>query len=362
MLNPILLTLLVFGLGISYYDIKKGKIKNLSILALILVAIFINIFLTKSFINFPLASLLNILLAAIIGIIIWLGGVWSAADTKLFVALNFLFPVNFYQTSYGHFPGFFILLNSSVPLFLFLFIQLITKTSFREIKKALSFYLRPIFILKIFLAGGAMLCLSSLIQHFLKISIDYPVWLVVLFTLFWLVERKIKMSLSYFFAIVILFSLLLTLLSDLPLMTPNYLISVVYFSLMVFLLFVLLSLGESVFTRSVKIANLKEGMIPAEMIVKEGGRFVKKPITFASFLILLRQGSMEQPLVGFNPDGLEKEEIAQIHSLSARGLLVADGLKVSLVIPFAPVLFLGGLLTYFFHGSLYNIINIIINH
>jgi len=93
-------------------------------------------------------------------------------------------------------------------------------------------------------------------------------------------------------------------------------------------------------------------MIPAEMIVEEKGNFVKQPITFLTFLSLLRQRARQKPLIGFNPDGLEKEEVEEIQSLCKKGLLKFEELKISITIPFAPILFGGASLTYFFHGSL----------
>lgn len=84
MTNPILLTLLIFGAWISYYDLKKGKIKNYSLLFLVLVSIFINVYFTRASIEFPLVSFLNILSAIFVGVAIWLSGLWSAADAKVF--------------------------------------------------------------------------------------------------------------------------------------------------------------------------------------------------------------------------------------------------------------------------------------
>jgi len=80
------------------------------------------------------------------------------------------------------------------------------------------------------------------------------------------------------------------------------------------------------------------------------GNFVKRPITFLTFLGLLRQRAKEGPVVGFNPDGLEKEEIEKIQSLSEKGLLKFEELKISITMPFAPILFFGALLTYFLKG------------
>jgi hypothetical protein len=347
MLNPIFLALLVFGIWISYSDIKKGKIKNYSLLSLILVAIFINIYFTRAFIDFPLVSFFNILGALVAGIMIWIAGIWSAADAKLFIAINFLFPVTFYENWPGYFPGFSILINSAIPLFLFLFFQTLIKTSLKEKKEALISYLKPFFILRLLLISSAIFCLTFYISHFLKIRIEYLLWLILLFLLFWFVEEKLKINLTYFFILILLFSLLFALIFDLPLFSPYSLSYVLTFFSLIFFLFVILTLSIPIFTNSIKIDSLKEGMIPAEMIVEEDGKFVKKPITFLTFLVLLRERARWKPKIGFNPDGLEKEEVEEIQSLYKKGLLKFEELKISLTIPFAPILFFGALLTYF---------------
>ena len=122
-MNPIFLTLLIFGTWISYFDIKKEKIKNYSLGALVLAAIFVNLYSTGAFLDLPLVSFLNILGGIFFAVIIWMAGLWSAADAKLFMAINFLFPVTFYQYSFGYFPGIVILINSAIPLFIFLFFR-----------------------------------------------------------------------------------------------------------------------------------------------------------------------------------------------------------------------------------------------
>ncbi|PIS17552.1 MAG: hypothetical protein COT59_00075 [Candidatus Nealsonbacteria bacterium CG09_land_8_20_14_0_10_42_14] len=351
-MDPILIVLLIFGVGISYYDLKKGKIKNYSLLSLVLVSILINIFFTKAFLEFPLASFLNILSAVFIGVIVWLAGLWSAADAKLFMALNFLFPATFYRQSVDYFPGIAILINSAIPLFFFLFFQAMAKTNLQEKKQAFLNNFKLKFILQLLLTITAIFCLTFLISQFLPLRIGYPVWLTLIFLLFWVIEQKFKIDLKYFFAGLILLTITLSLIFNLPLFNPNSLLFISAFLLLIFFLFVLLTLSTSLFTHNVKIDKLEEGMVPAEMVVEEKGRFVKKPITFLTFLVLLRQRVKWQPLIGFNPDGLSKEEIVEIKSLREKKLLGFGELRISQTIPFALILFGGALLTYFLKGLL----------
>lgn len=350
MLNPIFLTLLIFGAWISYLDVKRGKIKNYSLLLLVLIGILINIYWTGAFIELPLTSFLNILFGLFLAVMIWIAGIWSAADAKLFTAIVFLFPVTFYQYQAGYFPGISILVNSALPLFLFLFFQIMIKTSFKEKKEALFSHLKPSFILHLLLTVSAIFSITFLISSFLKIRMEYLIWLAFLFLLFWFVEEKLKIKLHYFFISIILLAILISLIFDLSLFNLNSLFFISTFFFLLFLLFIILKLGTPLFTNSLKIDKLKEGMIPAEMIVEEQKGYTKRPITFLTFLTLLRERARWKPLIGFNPDGLEKEEIEEIQSLYKTGLLKFEELRISITIPFAPILFFGAIFTYFLKG------------
>jgi len=350
MINPILLTLFIFGAWISFYDLKAGKIKNYSLLILLSVAVLINIYFTRAFIEFPLVSLLNILSAIFIGVIVWLAGLWSAADAKLFIVLNFLFPATFYQHSIGYFPGVALLINSAMPLFFFLFFQVMFKTNLKEKKEALLHYLKLNFIFHLLLTVSAIFCLIFLVSQFLDIRLDYPVWLAFIFLLFWFIEQKLKINLRYFFLSVVILAVFLSFVFGLSLFNLGFLFFVLTLFCLFFLMFVILTLSTPLFTDAVEIDKLEEGMIPAEMVVKTGEKFAKKPITFLTFLVLLRQRAKWRPLIGFNPDGLEKEEIEELQSLRRNKLLTFERLRISKTIPFAIILFVGALITYFFKG------------
>lgn len=344
----ILLTLSLLGGWISYWDIRKGEIKNYNILILILVGIFINVFLTKAFISQPLASAINIFFAVVSAVIIWIAGLWSVADAKLFIGLVFFLPITLYQYSPDYFPGFSIFVNSFIPLFLFLSFQAILKTDLKEKRQALNQLLRPEFVFHLFLAVFAIFCFTLIISQIIGFRVQYFIWLPLLFSLFWVIEERLKIKLYFFFTAIIFLALVF-----LPskLFTPYTFFMVLATFLLIFGLFFIISLGRIVFTQTVEIKNLKEGMIPAEMVVKEGRDYAKKPITFLTFLTLLRERSKYKPIIGYNPDGLEMSDIILIQSLAQKKRLGFGEIKISKTLPFAPVLLFGVLVTYFLKGS-----------
>jgi hypothetical protein len=300
-----------------------------------------------------LVSFLNILGGLILAVLIWIAGLWTAADAKLFVAINFLFPVSFYSHDSGYFPGISIFINSACVLFLFLLFHILVKTSFKQKKEAFLSQLQFSFFLRVALMTVAIYSVHVLISHFFMIQIDYLVWIVFFFSLFWLFEQKLKIKLTYFFVFFVVFAVLASLITDFTFFTSFLFFRTCIFSFVILILFSLIKLStESHFTDSVEIGKLKEGMIPAEMIAEEGNRFIKKSITFFSFLSVLRQKKKYKALVGFNPDGLEKKDLEEIRNLYKKGLLDFESLKISGTIPLAPILFIGAILTYFFNGSI----------
>jgi Flp pilus assembly protein protease CpaA len=348
----ILSILLSFGTWISYIDIKKGVIKNNSLLFFLVAAIIINIFFTKAFVNFPIVSLLNIAFGVALAFVVWIFGLWSAADAKLFMVINVLFPVSFYALVTDYFPGLALFINSIIPLFLFLLFQIMVKTNFSRKKEALLKYLKPNFIIQFFLRITAVYLTVLVISSFIRIQEGKLVWFVFFFFIFWIVEQKLKIKLNYFSIFLILLIILFSLVFDLSVFSIQFLYRNLKIFGLFFFLYIFFDLGTPLFTRAVRINDLKEGMIPSEMILKIKESFVKRPINFFTFFSLLRQRLGLRPIIGFNPDGLNQEEVEIIRSLSQKELLPFEEIRISVTIPFAPILFLGGSITYFLKGFL----------
>ncbi|MDO8663723.1 MAG: A24 family peptidase C-terminal domain-containing protein [Candidatus Wildermuthbacteria bacterium] len=344
--------LLFLGGWIAYYDIKKGVIKNYSISVLVLAAIFINIFLTKTFIEYPLASLLNIFFAILASATIWIAGLWSAADAKLYIGLVALFSVSWLRSAPDYFPGFAILINSALLLFLLLFFQTLIKTSLKDKIQSMKKILKPASLFRLLIPTMGMILLSNLISDFLKIRLSYflivPLWLGI----FWIVESKFKTKLTHFFIFIIIFSFVFF-----PhLIGLNFFITVLALSSTILLVSFIMSLATPLFTEEVKISELKGGAILTEMILEKGQRFIKQPMGFSTFFASLRERIKSKPLFGYNPDGLTLNEIEEIQQLAEKGELNFETIRIAKTMPLAPALILGILVTYFLKGSFIGII------
>lgn len=344
--------IILAGVGgwILYEDVKKGRIRNSLLLVLIGGGIFLNYY-TGSFAGQPFFSLTNIFFGIAVGLIIWLAGLWSAADAKLFISLVVLFPIIWFKPPSGYFPGLAILVNSTLPLFLILIGQVLFQSNRKEKAESFKKILKPSLFVNIFVIGMGILLLRSLMASFLNVQLDYFLTLPLFLGLFWLVG-KLKIKMIYISAIIIVFSLIFSS----YMFDPRFLLTVLGFTLVIFFTIWIISLSQSLFTRQEKVSDLKEGMILNEMILEKDKHFVKQPMAFLTFLTSLAQRMGSKPIFGYNPDGLRADEIRKLQEMRTAGQLEFETIGVAKTLPFAQTLFLGIIMTYFLKGSIFAII------
>lgn len=333
-----------------YEDFKDGRIRNSLLLVLIGGGIFLNYY-TGTFTDHLLPFVINVCFGITVGLIIWLAGLWSAADAKLFISLVVLFPTIWFKSSAGYFPGLAILVNSTLPLFLFLTGQVLFQSDWKEKAQSFKNILKPSLLVNIFVVGTGILLLRSLAADFFKIQLDYFLTLPLFLGLFWLIG-KLKIRIIYLSAAIIVLSLLFSS----YLIDPRFIITVFAFTLLIFFAIWIISLSQPLFTCQEKVAELKEGMILNEMILEKDKKFVKQSLVFLTFMTSLAQRMNSKLIFGYNPDGLKIDEIRKLQEMEKAGQLEFETIGVSKTLPFAQTLFLGILITYFLKGSLFAII------
>ncbi|MFH0832595.1 MAG: A24 family peptidase C-terminal domain-containing protein [Candidatus Aenigmatarchaeota archaeon] len=346
----ILFALVVFGIWTSYTDIKKGMIRNNVILLLLLAAFILNTFYTRSFVVATAASAVNITVAIVGGFLLWFAGMWSAADAKLFIGFAFLLPITLYEHSFSYFPAVAILINSFVPIFLILFINLVLKTNSKDIKKAVREQLNIKSVLRLALAVFAISFIPMVMRYVFNIQFEYFTSILFLFIIFEVVEKTIKVKMNVFY---IIMSIAYVIFFNSYIFTLDFIFNFIRWFLMLLGIFFLINLSRFSFTSSVKITELKEGMIPAEIIVKSSEKYVTRPMAFITPFSMLRQ--RKESIFGYNPDGLVGKDIKNIQSLYREKKLGFDEIRVSNTMPFAPILFIGALITYFSSGIFLNL-------
>lgn len=345
-----LISLVIVGGWILYEDLKKNRIRNHFLIILVLVGIFLNYYTGALTGNFTL-FIINLCFAILVGLIIWFAGLWSAADAKCYISLVVLFPINWYRVSLGYFPGFAILINSSLPLFLFLVGQVLIQTNWEEKAQAAKKVIKPPFLANVLGISMGIVLLRGIISDFFKIDLNYFLILPLFLGLFYLIG-KLKIKVISFFIPIIIFSFIFF-----PhLIGLRFFATVSIFSLLILLASLIIFLSQPLFTREVKISKLKEGMILSEMVLRKNQQFIKQSMPFLTFLSSLFGRIKSKPVFGYNPDGLKKNEVEELQQLEQDGYLNFDSIKVAETFPLTPALLLGMLITYSLKGSFLEII------
>jgi hypothetical protein len=329
--------ILLFAFITSYEDIKEGKIKNkwiiLSLIyAFLVYAVFF--FMNKIDIDYIAKILLTIIISGILGFIFWLSKIWSAADGKLFLAYSALIPLAEYSNNYvPYFPSSLLLINTFAPFFLFASFKLIFLENFSEKLKCLK-RIKYSELLMAFLNVFLMMGLSKVMMSLIGVNnfIVNFVFMAVLFIAFGKLLNKI-----WILGILCLARIIW----DYNHLFSIRIINEIYSMLLMIILFLIMKLGSHFFTKTVRINELRPGMILADKICKKGKDYIKieedKIISDNKKMQVL---SLESPA-----EGLTLDDVRKIKNLFKNKRLRFSVVKINQTIPFAPFMAFGVILT-----------------
>lgn len=347
--DPIFLLILFFGIWTSYTDIRFGKIKNITVLLIILSGIMVNIFFTKTFLNSPFKILINSALSLIIGFLLWNFDFLSAADAKLFFAFSLLIPLKTYEKgTILYFPSYIILVNSFVPIAIFFLLYSIIKMDLKhfkqEIKRMLTF--RWILTMTIFMIGFSSI--SYFLNDTFNLKINYIFQIILMFIIFEIFNnfKRIFMYITF-----IIFSVLVLIISPETIFTLTFLKSVISGVLIFSTLRLLIkNLDDFSLTKNVRIEDLEPGVSLAEDITKKKGEYIKQQTTLVNPFTLLRYA--KNKLFSSFSGKLTEKDIKKIQKLQAEKKINFKEIRIKKTIPFAPFIFSGVLLTYIVKGNI----------
>ena len=331
-----LFAIVLLGIASSYTDIKKGLIENRFVFPAIALAFVLNFLNGFSFEGF----LLNGFLAFLFGFILWLAHFWNAGDSKLFLAFALLFPLSLY-TQTTMFPAFSILINSFVPAFIVLLAFVLVKTTKAEKKKALAESLNKetIFSIGVFLFSFNWIFFYFF--SFFSLQLDFFSITILLFVLVSISELLFPKKTVYVFSVIALAMLVLNFNAT---MQPDFLLR--FFSwlfLFLFLIFFVLKLGISAFGKKVFVTRLKPGMVLLDSVI-EKGPVLKRIESFYPSLVNILFWAKEPKLIS-SGEALSPEQVKMLKKKHAEGKTHFDQLLVQETLPFAPILFVGMLIT-----------------
>lgn len=328
----------LLGLSTSFTDLKKGIIPNKFVFPAIAAAFFFNFLNGFSFAPF----LLNGFLALLLGFLLWMAGLWSAGDAKLFLAFALLFPASFSQQTL--FPAFSILLNAFIPAFAFLFVLVVLRTSREQKIEAFRQAISPAIIIQVAVFLFASYWLLDIVLGILPIELEFFTITLILFGIISFVEFFLPKKSIFLFAFL---CLALLPFRAAQILSPEFLSFFISFiAVTVFLLFFVLRLGAECFGKPVPLKELKEGMVLLEVPVKRHGRIFKKKPLLPSFINIFSEIT-EKPFIKPGPKGLTQEDLEKLGRERTAGKVAFKELLVQETIPFAPLIFLGTIISFF---------------
>lgn len=334
----------IFLLGVltSYEDIKLGKIRNLWIIIAIAISALIHsiLYFTNSINNtYIIRILLFILFSFIIGFTMYLMRLWSAGDAKLFTAFISLFPLTSYRYISTSFWPLAILVNTVLPIFIFLIFNSIFKLKKPHLKHIAKKIFSPKRIGMYLLIIFSISWLVRLIFNYFNIQTNFLLNVLGIMAIIYILRKVYPYELNYLLFIIVILRIFLN---------KDYIIRLAFwksFLLMTLtyalILFFIRELGE-LHTKKQNINFLKKGMQPVQFITKHKNQYLRTQTIQPDTELVYEQ----------KPEGLTKEDIDKIQKLHRTGNLHFNTLRIQQTIPFAPFMFAGILLTLLVKGNI----------
>jgi len=235
-----------------------------------------------------------------------------------------------------------LIVNTVLPLFFYYVVLMLVKSSKKEKIKSLKKVLNWRYVLVLMLVVFSLGWVSDLIFGLLKIQQNYVFSIMTMLLLSKLIEAAVKKAdhikaWHVFLAIALI----------------RFVFRYEMLTLTFWKYFIFLSIGFAIvrlfvfdlgvmFTNDVKVFNLKKGMIPAELIQKDYKKIK------AGHYSMGQMKDTSQLLFDITIEGFSEKDIEKLKKLQSQGKLHFTSIKVLQTIAFAPFLFIGGVLTYFF--------------
>lgn len=338
----VLFLILFLGAVSSFTDIKYGKIKNIHITWSLIFGIIVSIssiFLSENVIIHLLYLLINVVVALIIGFMFWSFGFWTAGDGKLYIAFSIILSSIFQGQSVLNYAFFSVLVYTFIPFFFFFAVISIFRAGFEKSISTIGAAFKPMNILRIVLFFFGAGYVFSFVPFFTgSFFLSY----FMMFVFYLIVEKSLGKIQLGFFALLSIFRIIF----DVNVSYYSFMIS---FGIMIIIMtlfrYAFVDLGFYAFTKEKKIKDLIEGDVPAEVVFKKGDLYRKE--RFNSFGISRSNSQYPDQIYEITPEGLKLETIKKLQDIVKKRNSRFKELRVYDILPFAPFMFFGTLITYF---------------
>ncbi len=358
--------IIALGIYTSYTDIRYGKIKNTAIFGAIIYSLFMHIFLlfvlevgtNKDYIIHMTS---NFIIALLAGFFLWDMKLWSSGDGKLFTAYSALIPILIYnQSSFvPYFPSLNLFINTFIPIFVFFAINVILMTHWKQKKDSIMNVLKIRDLAPQFISFFVFIWLLTFISEKWGMQLPYLIIIPILFTISLFSQSTLGQK--HLLKIMGICSILILALSRKVYNLHFLKMLLVTFIIFIIFRLIFLDLSFQHFSRKIKISNLRQGMIPAEIIYESGtdkdksgknqdNRLRKKKLLFFSFFEYLANKN-QKSIISCCTEGLSEKDIKKLRILRDKHPNF-QYLRIQQSLPFAPFMFFGVLLTLLARGSI----------
>jgi hypothetical protein len=355
--------IIALGIFTSFDDIKESKIKNKYVIAALIYTILCYLFViiyefTFSIIykidfilnlRYLLEVFISIIISLIFGFGLYVAGLWTEGDAKLFLAYTAIIPLTTYSFGYiRFFPSFAIIINTFLPLLIFYLIKIIVtiikEKNIHLIKK--SFKLNNIFtlILMLFNFGWIFNLINRTINiqaNILSLFVQYALIIVMIIYLKSIFKKN--------FIPLLIIVAILRLIIDTTIYNLTYLTSFTIVTIILILLNLIFNEMSEVLTlKKIKLIDLRKDMI---IIRKTQHDKITKSNQLFLELIKTNYQNEINNINRINEIKITKTDLIFLHKINENKNIEFN---VKQTIPFAPYIFGGVILTMLFQGSILN--------
>ena len=366
--NLSIVLLLLFCLYATYTDLRERKIKNYCSYGAIYAGILCHTISVLSGSSPLLGSIVTILGGFFIVLVLYWFGIFAAGDAKLVWGASLLVPAGLFVEGnvFAEYTPAALIINIFVPYCLILVAYLFIKTKTQQKWEAFMKIFRQenfreqifemIFRL-IFLLGLRVVVTLSL--GWLGIELGFWHQLLIVLSLYftlgyYVAKYSLEKFRNYVICVVLIGLMVITTPWTLSAWSAAYVpllkVYLVYIAIFLFGRHFIYNLDSMVLGREIDISDLREGMVPAEQIVKaeaDDGEVTYNKTDFSLPNVL-----NSNVILGTLPGGVSEEKAAELKQLSEEGEFedFENKIHIQHSVRFAPVICLGVILTLLCRG------------
>ena len=363
--------LLLFCCHATYTDLRERKIKNFCSYGLIYAGILSQVISVMLGNSGLLNSIITVVGGFLIVLVLYWFGIFAAGDAKLVWGAALLMPVGLFSESmaFAQYTPTSLIINIFVPYCVILVTYLCLKTNVQQKWQAFMLifqqegFRQQIFermFRLIFLLGLRQFV--TLLLHWSGIELGLWSQLLVVFSLYFILSHYIKKFgleriRNYVVCVVLIELMVITTPWTLNAWSEAYVpllkIYLLYLTVFFFGKHFIENLDSMVLDREIDISDLKEGMVPAEQIVRVEG--INGEITYSKKGFALPSVLNSNIILGTLPGSVSEEKAAELKQLSAAGKFEDFGNKIRIQrsLRFAPMICLGVILTLLCRGPFF---------